>query len=189
MCVFAPHAVSHVRSVGGVDLALYACVGESVSGICEARLRTWFLFLLLAVCALCMCPACILCGYVCLHCACVCRGWDGQARHVEYLEEASRVGEGGFGPGGVTFRGSTQKTVRLMQFAPTNLHLQEMRVGLAIASPCFTCSGLPMGFLCSSRRLSCHGLEVFGSWCQYVLVWQAGFLLSVGRFCLSSPQT
>ncbi len=48
---------------------------------------------------------------------------------MEYLEECSRVGEGGFGPKGVTFRGSTQKTVPHMQFAPTNLHLQEMRVG------------------------------------------------------------
>jgi hypothetical protein len=72
---------------------------------------------------------------------------------VEYLEEASRVGEGGFGPGGVTFRGSTQKTVRLMQFAPTNLHLQEMRVGHAIASLCYSCSPLSIGFLCSERRL------------------------------------
>jgi hypothetical protein len=51
-----------------------------------------------------------------------------QESHLEYLERCAGVGVNGRGPGGITFRPSTSKAVDALQFLPTNLHVQEMRV-------------------------------------------------------------
>ena len=47
---------------------------------------------------------------------------------MQALQECAAVGVGGVGPSGITFRGSTQKSSPLLQYLPTNLHVQEMRV-------------------------------------------------------------
>ena len=51
-----------------------------------------------------------------------------QEKHLRHLRTCAEIGSGGRGPGGITFRGSTQKSSPLLQYLPTNLHVQEMRV-------------------------------------------------------------
>ena len=59
---------------------------------------------------------------------CVGCGLVVQEAYIQRLEESSRIGEGGRGPGSVTFKASTQKASEALKFLPINLHVQEMRV-------------------------------------------------------------
>jgi hypothetical protein len=51
-----------------------------------------------------------------------------QTAYIEHLETCAKVGAGGRGPGGITFKRSTDKATPGLEFLPVNLNLQEMRV-------------------------------------------------------------